>query len=70
MTATPTRAQATEAARSFLRHRDKLGQWTKSDLMMGLGRRYEFPAATPAFTGELTIANIASFILAYAVEIE
>lgn len=66
----PTKTQATEAARSFMRHREKLGAWTQADLLMGLGRHYEFPPGTPRFTAQPTIGNIASFILDYAVEIE
>lgn len=67
----PTKAQATEAARSYMRHRDNLGDHpAQADLLMGLGRLYEFPPDTPALGGEPTIASVAAFILQHAVEIE
>jgi hypothetical protein len=66
----PTKTQATDAARSFLRHRETLGAWQTADLLMGLGRHYEFPPATPKFAGKLAIGPIAEFIQQHAVEIE
>lgn len=69
--AKPTTAQATDAARSFMRNREKLGgPPTQADLLMGLGRLYEFPPGTPKFSAKLSIGNIAGFIRDYAVEIE
>lgn len=70
MNGKPTMAQAKDAARSFLRNSEKLGNWTQADLLMGLGRHYEFPAGTPPFGGDYTIGQIAGFIVDHAVEIE
>lgn len=71
MNTKPTKAQATEAARSFIRHRDSLGEWRQPDLLMGLGRHYEFPPGTPPFgTAKITVGAIAEFIQAHAVEID
>lgn len=63
-------AKAVAAARSFIRHQQALGAWTQSDLLMGLGRLYEFPPGTPDLTGRITETRIATHILAYAKEIE
>lgn len=70
MSAPITKPRALAAAREFVTHRHKLGNWQTADLLMGQGRRYEFPPSTPPFAGKLTIGSIAEFIQAHAVEIE
>lgn len=69
----PTKAQATEAARSFRRHHllgDDYGRIGLQDPLMALGRLYEFPKGTPVFNGKPTIGNLVAYILEHAVEIE
>lgn len=67
----PTKKEATLAARSYLRNRGSLGAWRQADLLMSLGRFYEFPPGTPEFdTAKMTVERTAEFILEHAVEIE
>lgn len=66
----PTKGQATDAARSFTHYRETNPKTTQSDLLMGLGRLYEFPEGTPKYDGPWRVSAIASFIQAHAVEIE
>lgn len=61
---------ARQAARDFLYHKDKLGNWRRGDLLMGLGRLYEFPPATPPPPDKMTVKAISAYIVEHAVPIE
>jgi hypothetical protein len=70
MTKRPTKREAMNAARAFIRYLDnghpRAGQ---SDFLMRLGRLYEFPPETPKFDGKWSAPAIAAFIQEHAREI-
>lgn len=61
-----TKADAAKTAREFIRFRASHPRASQADILMRLGRLYEFPPSTPMFNGPWRATDVAAFILEHA----